>query len=288
MVLSRTRINQAKFLLSIPNSEISSHLLEAQKLIKILNFYYLSPVFLLSGGLQLKQKLEKKYSIKNNPTSCDKFMNVFVLFTDEFFICIAFFVAITLMCVIWLPSWQKSAFNAGYNHVKGTDSYGFPTALDNTCHPPSGYHECRACNQSITCLNFNTSDCKFNHWGEGGCGSPSIYCPLFNANAFNAIKNATQLQKDVYVDPKSFVADTYITYLLYGQFNNGRWKGIICNRTIQGEYQAHWAKIYWILSLLAIFIGGILFYMIMNYCISRMHNRIDDLEPENYRLIRIN
>ena len=289
MPLASSRIYRAKLLLKVPDDEITGYIDEAKKLIKILNFYYLSPVFLKSGGLGLKRKLEEKYGIKNRTTFCDVFMNLLTVpFCDEMIISASLIIGIVLMCVIWLPAWQQSDFNNGYNTIYGYDDNGGSDAFTYSCYS-SHYQQCEMCNQEIDCVKIINNTCQYSIIQIGGCNDmPPVYCPLMNTTGWAAIKNATKLQQPLYVDPTSFIGDTYMTYMMFGKFQYGMWSGIICNRTIQGEYLAHWAQVYWVWSFVGILIGSIAFYIIYNCILGWLHNQINYIDPENYRLIRIN
>ena len=288
MVLSRTRIHQAKILLNVPKDQIDIHRAEAKQLIKILNFYYLSPVFLMSCGPGLQCKLEEKYGIKNRTTFCDVLMNLLTVpLCDEIFMSIAFIIGITLMCVIWLPVWQNTAFNNGYNTVYGLDD-NEDVAFDYACSS-SHYQQCRSCSQDISCSTMVNNTCQYSLTSNNGCNYiPSVYCPMVSMTGFGAVQNATKLQESMYVDPNSFVDNTYIIYMLFGHFDFGIWGAIICNRTIQGQYLSHWAQIYWIWSFVGILIGSIVMYIVTNCILGCVHRKMDYVDPENYRLVRVN
>lgn len=295
MVLARTRIHQAQLLLEVPREKIAENMAQAQKLARAMKYYYLSPVFIASGGCGLVYRLEEKYGINDKFKFCDLFMAVpTALFSDEFFLFVQYVVAITLMCMVWFPAWHQSAYDQGYNHVFGySDLYGL-TAFDYACDG-SDNGVCKTCNTMVYCYSPNSTiaalQCGIG--GSGGCNSESpVNCPFVDATAMATIMNATQnattqIENDGYfVDPNSFINDTYVTYMLFGGIYDADWGAIICNRTVYAQYQAHWVKTYWILSFVGIIICMICVHIIINIMFYCCHNVYDNINPENYRIVR--
>ena len=277
MAFARTRIQEARLLLEAPQEKLEQNMCDARRLARSMKYYYLSPVFLMSGGHGLRSRLEEKYGIDNRFACCDILMNLITApFCDELFVMSGILIGVTFMCLFWLPTWQKSAFDRGYNRIHGSDPYGGVTAFDYACDG-SDHNSCASCNQAVYC----DSSCQIGP--IGGCNDRApVYCPLIESTGINAVLNATALQKNMYVDPNSFVNDTYLTYMSFG----GSWSVLVCNRTTEGFYQGDWAKTYWILSFTSIIIGSVVFLLLLSQIFWYCHSSADTYDPEKYRLIR--
>ena len=280
MALATSRINKAKILLEVPVDKINERKDEASRLIAAMNYYYLSPVFLCMGGLGLKQQLEKKYSIKHRLTFCDFITNfITVPFTDELFIFSAFIIGATLMCLWWKPAWEKSAYDRGFNYVHNVNHDPWNNIWQPALH---GAHNsaCVLCNQDIFCSVSNSTVSCQNEF-ENYCFTLSL------ADEYAAISKAALQGIGVYLDPNSFVNNTYVIYFLTdGNINNGDWAPIFCNRTTEANYQRDQAKIYWHVSYWGVLVGGVVFYVVFNYLLKCIHAVGDDIDPANYRLVR--
>lgn len=268
MVLVRHRIYQADVLLRIPKNQINLHRSEAIKLIKLLNHYYLSPVFVFSGGLELQDDLIKKYDYRNRITIYDKFMNILTaLFCDEIIIGFVFICATLFMSTMWLANCRQAAYKNGYNHINGVDDYGHIMAWYYARYDKD-YRQCTLCNQEIVSYSDENYTYQFSIEENHCCANiPTTYCPLVNISGIEVAKNAFMSQKQFCVDPNSFVNDTYITYMHYPKPHCKDWYAIICNRTAQAEYWSDREKPY----CDAIFLGRlfllIMFYVMVNYVI---------------------
>ena len=296
MALVTTRIAEAKLLLSISDSQNAQYKNQAQSLIRKMNLYYLSPVFLAMGGIKLKHQLEDKYGIRDDFTFCDFLMNFFTVpFCDESIIFSAYIIAMTLMCVLWLPVWQQSAYNHGFNNNHGWDGDGWPTAFD-LAYDGGHNHACYMCNWDIECGPAYISDCSsYDRCYVLNVSNSQVYCELddtgspcsnFDTTWKYAIQNATNQDQSLYVDPASCVNDTFTTYFLTGNFNGGDWRMAVCNRTTEAIYQYKQAKTKWIWSYVGILIGSVIFLFIYNYLLDCFHSVSHVVNPSNYRLVR--
>ena len=279
MALATSRINHAKILLATPQENLNERMEEAGQLIAAMNYYYLSPVFLSMSGPSLKRQLERKYGIKHRFSCCDFFMNfITVPLTDEFLILSAFIIGAILMCLFWKPAWEQSAYSHGFNYVHNVNHNPWDNIWQPALH---GDHNdaCIICNQEIDCIINGTLQCSFA-WAPDGC-------PGVAENGVNAVLNASAQQQSVYLDPNSFVNNTYTIYFLaFGSITDGGWIPVFCNRTTEARYQREQAKTYWILSYCGVLVGAAIFYFIMNYLLKCFHNISDAIDPSNYRLIR--
>jgi hypothetical protein len=142
------------------------------------------------------------------------------------------------------------------------------------------------CDQMINCQATGTNvTCAIS--GEGGCNDETaIHCPQVNVNGIIAVTNATILKKYYYIDPTSFVNNTYLTYMVFGNFEYPTWSAIVCNRTTEALYQSHWAKVYWGMSFVSVIIGSVVFLLIMSQIFRGCQTNFDTINPENYRLVR--
>ena len=95
----------AKELLTVPAKKIRFNKMDARKLTNLMKYYYLSPVFLLVGGIRYRHLIEKKYDIeKNNFSRRDFIMNIITVpFADELIITAIFL----LISYLMNTSWQK-------------------------------------------------------------------------------------------------------------------------------------------------------------------------------------
>lgn len=297
MPLATTQINRAKVLLAADDKNPFNRN-EARRLARAMNLYYLSPVFLCSGGVSLKHELEGKYGFQEDFTFCDLLLNFFnVPFTDEAILFSGYIIAVTFMCLIWLPAWKKSAYNHGFNNTHGLDSDDYSIALD-LAWSGGHNHACYAYNWEVDCSQEFASDCPL----ADGCYILNMtdglaYCTLDpntipsspepDITWMAAVQNAVNQGKILYVDPASFVNDTFTSYYLTGDYDGGYWRIAVCNRTREAIYQTHQAKIKWIWSFIGIIVGSIVFLIIINELLRCFHSFSDVVNPGNYRFIRI-
>jgi hypothetical protein len=100
MAFSGCRIMYANSLLNISKSDEIKYVDRANKIVKILNFYYCSPIYMIFGGHKLKQKLTTKYYIQNNSTLNDKLLNILTfMFLDELVMIVMLIIAVLLMYI---------------------------------------------------------------------------------------------------------------------------------------------------------------------------------------------
>ena len=288
MAFSRSRIRQAELLLTVSDAEIYQYKDRAKSLIRSMNYYYLSPIFLISRGPSLKHQLEAKYKISDSFKCCDLLTGLLTVpFTDEIFVGTTFVTGIIMLCLILLPFVQKAAYEQGYNTIYGSngDIAGFANSV--AFEKAGGNSECNFCTQEIDCRSANsTLQCsigpiKYNVY------SSNIECPLIASSGIASVLNASSQSLGTYVDPTSFIDNTYMTYTLWGDFNLADWFAIRCNRTFLAQKRSHNTTVTWIWAIVGIIIAAMIIYFIINTIFCFCHPVIGIIYPENYRLVRI-
>lgn len=292
MAFSRSRINQAKLLLAVPDKDVEDNKEQAKSLIRSMNHYYFSPVFALSHGYSLKHQLEEKYNISDSFKCCDVLTNLITVpFTDEIFVGMTFVTGVIMFCMILIPYMQAAAYSRGYNTVYGTD--GGPIGYGNSIAYDKGFSvdsDCHFCTQEIDCYSANsTRICNVGPIQGTSMGADNVVeCPLISASGIAAVQNASSLGVGTYVDPESFVDDVYMTYTMWGYFDSAQWYALRCNRTWLAEKYASSAKNTWIWAMIGFIIAFIAVYTIIHFVFYCCHPIVGELYPENYRLVRIN
>ena len=299
LVYSSLIIRRAQDLLALPASQDQTENAErqvaAQRLITQMNLYYLSPVFILSGGCNLQSLLETKYAIKNSMSCCDLLMMpITTAICDEAVVISSMVVFVYLMTLLWLPAWRASAYASGYqrgnNKVYGKDHGEWPAQKYAVWNPPV-IPVCFCCNQTLYWTEGSNGTYSYQVALTTRCNAGSIYCPSMTQNTtlHFVLKEANKGNRMI-VDKSSFHNSTYMTYLMDGDLPM-EIDGIMCNQTLQGQLEGFLAmqsvKTPFIWSVIGITTGMVIAYIILNAIMACFHSCKEDIDPSSYEIVRI-
>lgn len=282
MALTHQRIRRAKELLEIGDREIAKYRNDAAQLIKIMNYYYLSPVFLLMGGPRLKSQLQEKYAIANRFKYCNLLNFLTPLFCDEILIAVTYIVAIVLMSAVWLPNWRKNSYNNGYNTLFGDDGNDLRAYMYGCSRKYSDI--CQFCTQTVYCQPANSTYlCNLNM--DSGCDLvPPVNCSTVLNDAINVVMDAIEMEANVYIDPNSYINSTYTTYVLNPLVENF-WQPIICNRTALAIRESEYVFAEWVQCFFIIIILSVPLNLVILFLIDLVHSRINEVDIETQILL---
>lgn len=278
--------------------EISKRYREAYNLITLMNFYYLSPVFLLCGGWNLHSLLQTKYSIKNRISFCDLlFMSFITLLCDELCVLASLTIYIYLMTIFWLPAWQHSAYStaysSGYNTIYGIDQYGGSLAY-NYALTVMAYQVCNICRKGLYFTGQINGTYTYQISGAASGQPPMVSCPpIDNKTIHTIIKLAEKTTwYNIYVDKQSMHNSTYLTYVLHRPLPYTEVTGVLCNQTLQGMLEGslalHSVRVKFVWYVIGITIGIIICYLLINPFMGCIMSYKDEIDPSNYQIIRVN
>ena len=261
-------ISEAKSLLKDDCSINTANKLKATKLVKLFNHYRFCPTFLLSGGYSLQKKLVDKYSIKNKFRKMDCLINFpLLLLCDPIIILASIATMLALFYMIWLPNVKTNAYGKGFNE---TEEYAFRLS----CHYEK-YQRCLPCSEIFGAYKLKNGSYTYYTDKTRGCNDvKAISCPYVNRTGLDTVKFAIENNKHPYVDPNSFINDTYMTYILFGRLTGGTWMAIQCNKLMQAEVEQSYAIDGWKINIGFIIAGTIAFYIIINLIIAYFHKEL--------------
>jgi len=186
--------------------------------------------------------------------------------------CITICLFVILLSVIaFMPTIERTANDTGYKEV-------YWDAFPQTCLAINKYQYCFQCNQLIESIRLSNGtyqlSIRSNNITDEYCGYPErIYCSMVAETGFQAVREALSKSKDyIFVDDKSFVNHTYVSYLAR-RWTNDFWLPTQCNQTLQGEYHVYHAKIKWLSAwsvLLVMFVACVV-YHIAEFCKTQRH-----------------
>lgn len=253
---------------------------KTKRIIKVMNFYNFSPMFLLFGGLCTRKKLVKKLHIREDSSLCNYLMNLYTfLFCDELVIILTIITTIMLLNKYWVEPKKTIAFYEGYHEYKNLQD-----ALYISCYmKPTPV--CFFCDQIVrsSVIDDNATYTLVNN--DKGCDkTPPIHCKQIQNTSVDLVKSHAATKKSDFTDYRVY-DDVYFMYNSYHKRGNINWRIIACDKAAQANSKVSEETQTYNLYLALIGLSLILFYLIILVVTSCLYNRINVDEHHEINLL---
>jgi hypothetical protein len=243
---------------------------ETKRIIKVMNFYKFSPMFLLFGGYCVKKQLVKKNRVREDCSLCDYVMSLYtLLFCDELIIILTIITTILLLNKYWIEPNKTIAFYEGYQEYKNSRDASYIS-----CHEKSDT-VCFFCDQAVktSVIDNNATYVIVDH--KWGCVNvPAVHCPRIQNISVNMVKSHAATKTYDFTDYQIY-DDVYFIYNSYIKKGNMIWQIVSCNKVMQGNSRIHDETTKYNLYIALTIAAIILFYLIIHAVTSCLYNRIN-------------